>query len=229
MVSLLKAFGKGILYILGLPFFLLVLILFAVIGLLIFIFQIFKSIIFFFAGHKFFPELPEDKELRLLLEGANGTPNSNEEVPSEPNVFEDISEQPYKEVHKEEVFEQKPISQPVFNNIEEACFTPNDNINNQEAISSSPSFEQSEETEDDLADILANSTPQIDQDDLEEDDSFILSRDEEEIVETKMEEEKKEEYKEEILETYTPKSSNEFEEADDEETFNGVDINFDDL
>ena len=70
MIGLLKAFGKGILYVIGAPFFVVALVLFGAIGLLAFIFQIFKSIIFFFTGQKFFPELPEDKELRLKREAA---------------------------------------------------------------------------------------------------------------------------------------------------------------
>ena len=68
MVDLLKAFGRGILYILCFPFFLVTLAIFAVIGLLAFIFQLIKSIFYFFTGQKFFPELPEDKELRLMKE-----------------------------------------------------------------------------------------------------------------------------------------------------------------
>ena len=61
MVNLLKTFGRGILYVLGLPFFILALLIFAVIGLFAFLFQAIKSIIFFFTGQRFFPELPEDK------------------------------------------------------------------------------------------------------------------------------------------------------------------------
>ena len=80
MIGLLKAFGKGILYVIGAPFFVVALVLFGAIGLLAFIFQIFKSIIFFFTGQKFFPELPEDKELRLKREAAS---RKEEEVQEE--------------------------------------------------------------------------------------------------------------------------------------------------
>ena len=68
MVDLLKAFGRGILYVLAFPFFIVVLAVFAVIGFIAFIFQLIKSVIFFFTGQKFFPELPEDKQLRLMKE-----------------------------------------------------------------------------------------------------------------------------------------------------------------
>ena len=66
MVNLLKMFGKGILYILGFPFFVLALIIFGAVGIFLFLFQLIKSIFYFFSGRQFFPELPEDKELRLM-------------------------------------------------------------------------------------------------------------------------------------------------------------------
>ena len=75
MVDLLKAFGRGIIYILCFPFFLVALAIFAVIGFIAFIFQLIKSIIFFFTGQKFFPELPEDKELRLMKEAEEARRN----------------------------------------------------------------------------------------------------------------------------------------------------------
>ena len=71
MIDLLKAFGRGVLYIILFPFFVLAIAIFAIIGLFAFIFQLVKSIIFFFTGRKFFPELPEDRELRLMFEAAN--------------------------------------------------------------------------------------------------------------------------------------------------------------
>ena len=92
MISLLKTFGKGLLYVIGAPFFVLALVIFGVVGLIAFIFQIFKSIIFFFTGQKFFPELPEDKELRLKMEAANRVEepvvnNSHDEIISP--IFEE--------------------------------------------------------------------------------------------------------------------------------------------
>ena len=116
MVNLLKTFGKGILYVIGSPFFIAALLLFGVIGLVAFVFQLFKSIFFFFTGQKFFPELPEDKELRLMKE--NETTNRNSPfvdepmdfVPEEqpaitpnepiPSIEEPVKEQPYdQEIH----------------------------------------------------------------------------------------------------------------------------------
>ena len=85
MVDLLKAFGRGIIYILCFPFFLVALAIFAVIGLLAFIFQLIKSIIFFFTGQKFFPELPEDKELRLMREAEEARRNPQPQPQAQAN------------------------------------------------------------------------------------------------------------------------------------------------
>ena len=84
MVNLLKTFGKGILYIIGLPFFIVALVIFGVVGIFLFIFQLFKSIFYFFTGQKFFPELPEDKELRLRQEAAFAGANNSQPIDQEP-------------------------------------------------------------------------------------------------------------------------------------------------
>ena len=100
MISLLKTFGKGLLYVIGAPFFVVALILFGAIGLMAFIFQIFKSIIFFFTGQKFFPELPEDKELRLQKEEAFKQTNPVVEDTT-PNIVTPIFEEEVPAVEKE--------------------------------------------------------------------------------------------------------------------------------
>lgn len=73
MMSVLKNVGKGILYIIGLPFFLLILILTGVAGIFVLIFMFFKSIILFFTGRSLDDELPEDRKARLIKEGRPGT------------------------------------------------------------------------------------------------------------------------------------------------------------
>ena len=85
MIGLLKMFGKGILYVIGFPFFVLALLIFGAIGIFLFLFQLIKSIIYFFTGRKFFPELPEDKELRLMRERAMGGNSTvtDEEAPAQ--------------------------------------------------------------------------------------------------------------------------------------------------
>ena len=114
MVDLLKAFGRGILYILCFPFFLVALALFAVIGLLAFLFQLIKSIIFFFTGQKFFPELPEDKELRLMREAEEAKNNPQPQPQPQPQV----NNQPYQggllyeETYDEDDFLEEPTPVP---------------------------------------------------------------------------------------------------------------------
>ena len=113
MVDLLKAFGRGILYILCFPFFLVALAIFAVIGLLAFIFQLIKSIFYFFTGQKFFPELPEDKELRLMREAEEAKNNPQPQPQAQPQV----NNQPYQggllyeETYNENDFVEEPTTE----------------------------------------------------------------------------------------------------------------------
>ena len=209
MIGLLKAFGKGLLYVIGFPFFLLALLVFAVIGLLLFIYQIIRSIIYFFTGQKFFPELPEDKELRLRKEAAN---NANE-----------IIDQPIEE-HQDIVvslIEERPIvSEPEgnsFETVEEACF--NDAPLKQE--------EPEEEDEEDVLTSLTRDEPvkqeTIEEEIIEEDNSFEEMK--EETLKTAEDELTIAE--EEELEEYIPKGSSITTDIDEEDTSNGVDIDYD--
>lgn len=105
MVNLLKTFGKGILYVIGLPFFLVALVLFGAVGLIAFIVQLFVSIFYFFSGRKFFPDLPEDLELRALREGPRVSDNEEEEEPIT---------QPYTETYTMPQQEQPKFVYPFF-------------------------------------------------------------------------------------------------------------------
>ena len=67
MMSVLKNVGKGILYIIGLPFFLLILVLTGVAGIFVLVYMFFKSIILFFTGRSLYEDLPEDKEAKRRL------------------------------------------------------------------------------------------------------------------------------------------------------------------
>lgn len=199
MVNLLKTFGKGILYVIGLPFFIVALVIFGAIGLIAFVFQLIKSIFFFFTGQKFFPELPEDKELRLKMEQVNN-PYTNMNNEMEDNLYQE-----------EPVFEESPLvkndkvePQPVASPIEEACFKDETIV---------PSFEESkEEMEDTLTENIEPEEPFKDPlDDIEE-----------KTLETS---EPKEEPEEE-LETYVPNRSS-YKEVEDDTTDNGVKIDYD--
>lgn len=81
MVNLLKGFGKGILYIIGLPFFLLFLLLYAIYGIFLFFFMVFKAIILFFTGRSLFQDLPEDRKAKEILH-----PTQKPQLQPEPTV-----------------------------------------------------------------------------------------------------------------------------------------------
>ena len=200
MIGLLKAFGKGILYVIGAPFFVAALILFGAIGLLAFIFQIFKSIIFFFTGQKFFPELPEDKELRLKREAA-----SRKEEPVQDNTSADFSniifeeEIPVPEEKPAPVFLERTEPEPT---IEETVF--NDTSSLEDLI------EEKEEL----------SEKPIKEEEPVEEEHTVLETSNEPV-------EEEEEYEE--LETYVPRSStySDANEDEDNNTDSGVDIKYD--
>ena len=214
MISLLKTFGKGILYVIGAPFFVLALALFGVIGLGAFIFQIIKSIIYFFTGQTFFPELAEDKKLRLMREAAK----QEKEEQKTSDVFSPLYQEPKvgseyeKQMAEQEetIFMQReaptPVPQPVptptpapAHSIEDAVF---------EDTSSLEDFIEQEE--DDIPEAPA-------QEEVVEEQHTVL-----ETNETPKEEE--EDF--EVLDTYVPRSST-YSAADDDEdndTDSGVDI-----
>ena len=222
MVDLLKAFGRGILYILCFPFFLVALAIFAVIGLLAFIFQLIKSIIYFFTGQKFFPELPEDKELRLMRE-AEQARNNPQPQPQASN--QSLGGLLYEETYDEDDFLEEPAPQasplPRPNpTIEEVVFEE------EPAPEVSPIQTPVEETPAPAPAVQETSRPEPepskelipdDNDDPTED--FLDPFDVEE-----------EEPEEENLEVYRPKGTTDdtYSIDDDDDTDSGVNINFDD-
>ena len=235
MVGLLKTFGKGILYVIGFPFFLVALLLFGVVGLFAFIFQLLRSIIFFFTGQKFFPELPEDKELRLMREGpekeetaANKQPAAaaqpSPQLEKESNIIYPYFEEPEPEPEAvpEETIIQNVNKSPT---IEEACFQ--NDANDEVQLP-----EQEEETQLDLSSLLDDESEEetvlddsSNEESLVEDDQNDL---EETLVKTTTEEPEQE--KEEELEQYVPQSSNYSDDVlddDDTDDDGGVDIKYD--
>ena len=200
MIGLLKAFGKGILYVIGAPFFVAALILFGAIGLLAFIFQIFKSIIFFFTGQKFFPELPEDKELRLRREVA---------MRKEEPIQEDTSSSIISPIFEEEIPVPEPEPSPIFVQRNE----PEPTI--EEIV-----FEDTSSLEDSINEEKAPEETIEEEEEPEEDHT---------VLETSEEKEKEEEEEYEELETYVPRSSTYSDTSDDDDnnTDSGVDIKYD--
>ena len=91
MMTLLKNVGKGILYIIGLPFFLIVLLGTAVMGLFMLVFMFFKSIILFFTGRSLDDDLPEDIKVKEIKTGRS----SSAPVNNSPREEEEDIVQPY--------------------------------------------------------------------------------------------------------------------------------------
>ena len=171
MIGLLKAFGKGILYVIGAPFFVVALVLFGAIGLLAFIFQVFKSIIFFFTGQKFFPELPEDKELRLKREAAMQkeepvVEENNDEIISP--IFEE--EIPMPEIKEAPLFIQENKPEPT---IEETVFQDTSSLEdfvNEEEL---PEDNYEEETVEENHTVLETSEELEAEEELEELETYV--------------------------------------------------------
>ena len=218
MVSLLKTFGRGILYVLGLPFFILALLIFAVIGLFAFLFQAFKSIIFFFTGQRFFPELPEDKELRLLKEKQNAPMEADKDIITPYHEIKDMEEPPEESTPAPEVAPAPAPAPAPVTSVEEACFKP--------SFETEPKEEEPVVEEDIHEEVILNDFIEDEQPEIEEVHQNITMGDEEHtILETAEEKESEEDLVEE-LETYIPRSSNYSAADEDEDIDTGVDIDY---
>ena len=77
MANFFKSFGKGVLYVLCLPLLVVVLAIYAVVGIGMFIYLAVKGLILFFTGRSLYEDLPEDKEAKKRLDG--GYLNQKEE------------------------------------------------------------------------------------------------------------------------------------------------------
>ena len=223
MVDLLKAFGRGILYILCFPFFLVALAIFAVIGLLAFIFQLIKSIFYFFTGQKFFPELPEDKELRLMKEAEEAKNNP------QPQPQPQVNNQGqggllYEETYDEDDFLEEPTSE-----------TP---LPRQQTTIEEVVFE--EEPAPEVAPIQAASVeetpapqPTVEEEVKPEPVKELIPDDHEDPLDDFLDpfgEDNKPVEEEEELEVYRPKGTTDdtYSIDEDDDTDSGVNINFDD-
>ncbi len=85
MSSLFKNIGKGIGYFFAFPGLIIAIALYAVFGLVVFIFQFFKLIFLFFTGRTLFSDLPEDIELKALKAQANEFTEEEKEEKKEEN------------------------------------------------------------------------------------------------------------------------------------------------
>ena len=220
MVDLLKAFGRGIIYILCFPFFLVALAIFAVIGLLAFIFQLIKSIIFFFTGQKFFPELPEDKELRLMREAEQARLNPQPQpVNNQPQQGNGLM---FEETYDEDDFLEEPTPVvaplPKQTTIEEVVFEEEP----EEEVPPTPAPAPKVEA--------PAAQPQVQEVKMPEPEPVKEEKQVEPLDDFLDPFEAKEEPVEEELEVYRPKGTTDdmYSIDDDDDTDSGVNINFDD-
>ena len=85
MISFFKNFGKGVLYVLVLPFLLVGMAIYGVVALFIFIYLAIKGLVLFFTGRSLYEDLPEDIEAKKRLAPASSneqTPVTNEDISS---------------------------------------------------------------------------------------------------------------------------------------------------
>ena len=86
MASFFKNFGKGILYVFLFPLILVGIVLYAVFGIFVFIFQLFKLIYLFFTGRTLFTDLEEDISAKAILEKMQN-PNKEEAKNSQLSLY----------------------------------------------------------------------------------------------------------------------------------------------
>lgn len=226
MVNLLKTFGKGILYIIGFPFFVVALLIFGVIGIFLFIFHLIKSIIYFFTGQKFFPELPEDKQLRLKQEATYAAAHPENTIIEQDQMVQENIESPMIEqvAFSEEPAYEKPIYQePKYRPLyEEPLYSEpklEEPLPKQEPEIEEPKVEEE-------APLLDEAT--FEQEENDEDVLSELTRDEpEHSIDTSIEE-KEEPVDDEPLEEYVPRGSTYLDDVEeDDASTGGVDIDYD--
>lgn len=107
MISFLKGVLKGILYVLFLPIGLISILFYAVFGIGVFIYRFGKLIYLFFTGRNLKNELPEDEEVRKILEA-----NKPEEKTEEPamSLYPSDSEM-YQTEYVSPTFEDKKVEE----------------------------------------------------------------------------------------------------------------------
>ena len=227
MIELLKAFGRGILYIICFPFFVVAIVFFAAIGLLAFIFQIIKSVIFFFTGQKFFPELPEDRELRLRREAEeakNNPTSAPQPQPATPVEPKEVvpSSLIFEETFNEKDFEEEPTPAVVIPPSPQPAPAP---VVEEKPVVPEPQVEQTPSP------VEEEKPEEIKEDDEPTDGEPVFVGDDSTLEDILNPSNKKPEEEEEVLEEYKPKETDDSLLVDDEEedpTSGGVDINYDD-
>ena len=108
MANLFKSLAKGVLYFFAFPGIIIAVALYAVFGVLVFIFQFFKLIYLFFTGRTLFSDLPEDIEVKRIMDSKKVEPNEElikEEEEQDPflsPIYQNDYAFPFKTADKEE-------------------------------------------------------------------------------------------------------------------------------
>ena len=169
MLSFFKNFGKGILYVLVLPFLVVGLALYGVAAIFIFIFIAIKGLVLFFTGRSLYEDLPEDKEAKRRLAIQNGEiqeSETSEEELKEPK--EDIIE---KQLHSDDDINKDPFYVPEYMKdqvqFEEEKTEETSSIEEETSIEEEPTKEEIEE----IPQKSSQNTTILDINDEDEDDS----------------------------------------------------------
>ena len=124
MANLFKSLAKGVLYFFAFPGIIIAVALYAVFGVLVFIFQFFKLIYLFFTGRTLFSDLPEDIEVKRIMDSKKVEPNEElikEEEEQDPflsPIYQNDYSFPFKTADKEEEVSETPQETPS-NEVEE--------------------------------------------------------------------------------------------------------------
>lgn len=89
MVAFFKSIGKGIRNIFFIPFFIVILAISAVAGIVVFFIELINKIIRFVTGRPLNKDLPEDIEAKRLIDKENGIEDANDEIETVRAVIED--------------------------------------------------------------------------------------------------------------------------------------------
>ena len=202
MVNFFKNFGKGVLYVLVLPFLLVGMALYGVVALFVFIFLAIKGLVLFFTGRSLYEDLPEDIEAKKRL--APQTQNeqttvSNEDISSALNIGE-----------KEEITPNTadPFYVPEYLKSEQDV--QEDTVQEQQEVKEEPLFESEQEP-------VQEDVP-VQQEEMVVKPNFIEEPDDTNIEEDEIVLEKTEQ-KSNILEIK--------DDEDDDEESSGINIDFD--
>lgn len=195
MMTLLKNVGKGILYIIGLPFFLLVLAGTSLMGVFLLVFMFFKSIILFFTGRSLDDDLPEDIRVKEIKSGKSSSVNTEpiSEREEEPVVQPYVAPQNNSSTIEEAVFGhplyespipekpmiEEPVSEePVFEEepIGETPITPNVSVEEEPLSSIDISDDHPEPTEIDIGQYVPHTSGSafIDEEEEEEESGVTI-------------------------------------------------------